>query len=303
MHGMNARLDRRCVLVGVGGLAAGLWVARDADAAGARRIVCVGGAITETVYALDAQAELVGVDTTSIFPEAAKRLPSVGYARALSAEGVLSLSPTLVIATEDAGPPAVMRQLDAARVPVRVLAADHRFEGLLERTAEVATLLGRDAAGAALADRLRSEWAGARQRVATRRKTPPPRVLFVLSHALGQVRVAGRDTAADALMAYAGATNVFAGPEGFTGYKPLTPESVIAAAPEVILTTDQGLSAAGGVAGMLRLPGLAQTPAGSAQRVVSMDALWLLGFGPRLPQAVAALADALHASKPARPAS
>lgn len=268
-----------------------------APALAARRIVSVGGALTETLYALGAQADLVGVDTTSLHPAAARALPSVGYARSLSAEGVLSLRPTLVVATEDAGPPAVLRQLAAAHVPLAVLDGDHRIEGVLARTQRLADLCGRPDAGRVLVASLQQAWLATRERVATLAAGPAvPRVLFVLSHTPGQARVAGRDTAADAMIRYAGAANALGGTDGgFTGYKPLTPEGAIAAAPDVILATEQGLAAAGGTDGLLRLPGLAQTPAGRTRRVVALDALWLLGFGPRLPQATAALADLLHA--------
>lgn len=277
--------------------AAALTLARHAGAAEARRIVSIGGSVTETFYALGAQSELVGADTTSLFPEAATKLPSVGYARNLSAEGVLSLRPTLVVANEDAGPPAVLRQLEAARVPLVVLDGGHRFEGTLARTQRLAELCGRADAGRAMVARLQQEWAATRERVAQLGKgRTPPRVLFVLSHSAAQMRVAGRETGADAMIAYAGGINVL-GP-AFEGYKPLTPESVIAAAPDVILGTDQGLEASGGAAGLLNAPGLAQTPAGRARRVVSLEALLLIGFGPRMPLAVATLADAIH-SRPA----
>ena len=266
-----------------------------AQAAPPRRIVSVGGAITETLFAIGAQAEVVGVDTTSLYPDAARALPSVGYARALSAEGVLSLSPTLLVATEDAGPPAVLRQLEAARVPVQRLDSDHRFEGMLTRTAALGRLAAREPAAAALVQRLRAEWGAAQQRVAALRANPPPRVLFLLAHAVGQVRVAGRDTGAEAMIVYAGAGNAMSA--AFDGYKPLTPEAAIAAAPDVLLTTDQGLQAVGGIGGILAMPGLAQTPAGRARRVVSLEALLLLGFGPRLPQAVQSLAEALHGAR------
>ncbi len=267
-----------------------------APAPAARRIVSVGGALTETLYALGAQADLVGVDTTSLHPAAAQALPSVGYARSLSAEGVLSLRPTLVVATEDAGPPAVLRQLEAARVPLAVLAGDHRIEGVQARTQRLADLCGRPEAGRVLVASVQQAWLATRERVAALAAGPAaPRVLFVLSHTPAQARVAGRDTGADAMIRYAGATNALGGTEGgFTGYKPLTPEGAIAAAPDVILATEQGLAAAGGIDGLLRLPGLAQTPAGRSRRVVAMEALLLLGFGPRLPQATAALADLLH---------
>lgn len=258
-----------------------------------RRVVAVGGAITETVYALGAQADLVGVDTTSLYPAAAQQLPSVGYARQLSAEGVLSLRPTLLLAAGEAGPPAVLRQLQAAGLALQVLDTRHRIEGLLACTRGVGQALGRAAAAEQLAARIEADWADAQRRVAARRGSgAPPRVLFVLAHAMNAVRISGRDTAADALIRYAGASNAFGDTEG---YKPLTPEAAVAAAPDVILCTDQGLQAAGGAAGLLAAPGLSATPAGRARRVVALDALFMLGFGPRLPQAVAQLAERLHA--------
>ena len=275
-------------------------VAVNASATTPRRIVSIGGAITETLYALGAQTELVGVDTTSLYPAAARSLPSVGYARQLSAEGVLSLQPSLVVAAEEAGPPAVLRSLEAARVPLVVLDGQHRFEGVVERTTRLAALCGREAAGATLTQSLREQWQAARERVARHVKAAggaPPRVVFILSHAGTQLRVAGRETAADAMISFGGGVNVFA--DGFAGYKPLTPEAPVAAAPEVIVTTEQGLEAVGGIDGLLKSPGLSQTPAGRARRVVALDALLLLGFGPRLPQATLALTDALFAA-PAR---
>lgn len=258
-----------------------------------RRIVAVGGSITETLYALDAQGELVGVDTTSLYPAEAQKLPSVGYARSLSAEGVLSLRPTLLLAAGEAGPPAVLRQLHAAGLAVQMLNADHRVEGLLACTRHVGQAVGRAAAGEQLAAQIERDWADAQRSVATRRGNGhSPRVLFVLAHAMNAVRISGRNTAADALIRYAGAQNAFGDVEG---YKPLTPEAAVAAAPDLILCTDQGLEAAGGAAGLLTAPGLGATPAGRAKRVVSLDALFMLGFGPRLPQAVAQLAERLHA--------
>jgi len=289
MPAVTLATTRRAWLVGAGAALAvpAAWATSE------RRIVSVGGALTETLYALGAQGELVGADTTSLFPDAARQLPSVGYARALSAEGVLSLRPTLVVASQEAGPPAVLQQIESARVPLALLDADHRFEGVVARTQRLAELCGRAEAGRALVADLQRNWARvqdqAAQRVATGK--PAPRVLFVLSHSMAQVRVSGSGTAADAMLRYAGTVNVLG---GVGGYRPLTPEAAIAAAPDVILATEQGLQAAGGIDGLLKAPGLAQTPAGRARRVVALDALLLLGFGPRLPQAVAALADALH---------
>ena len=285
--GVDTARRRHCLQ---GGLLAASWLASGAWAAPARqRIVSVGGALTEIVYALQGQADLVGVDTTSLFPDVAQKLPSVGYARTLSAEGVLALAPTRVLATEDAGPPSVIRQLMSAGVEVAVLPARHRFEGLCERVQRVGELIGRGAEARALQQSLVQQWARAQAQVAER-GGKPPRVLFVLAHAPNQIMVSGADTSAQAMLDYVGARNVIS---GFNGYKPLTPEAVIAAQPELVLVTDQGLSAAGGVDGILRLPGLAQTPAGQQRRVLSFEAMFLLGFGPRLPAAVAALDTAI----------
>ena len=298
---VGAPATRRQVLGGVAALASSMVFVRGVKAAGPaqeqRRIVSIGGAVTETFYALGAQAELVGVDTTSLYPEVARSLPSVGYARQLSAEGVLSLRPTLVVANEDAGPPAVLRQLEAARVPLIVLDGGHRFEGTIARTQRLADLCGRADGGRDLTARLQRDWQASTDRVAQLSKgRPAPRVLFVLSHTVTQMRVAGRATGADAMIGYAGGTNALAA--SFDGYKPLTPEAMIAAAPDIILSTDQGLAAAGGIDGLLKAPGLAQTPAGRMRRVVALEALLLIGFGPRMPQAVTALAEGLYA-KPA----
>jgi iron complex transport system substrate-binding protein len=270
--------------------AAGLTLQFSGTFAAARRIVSVGGALTETVYALGAQAELVGVDTTSLFPAAARTLPSVGYARQLSAEGVLSLAPSLIVASDEAGPAAVLRQLEAARLPVYLLASEHSIEGTAARTEKLGVLIGRAEQGRALAQQIRQDAAAARDRAAAQHRAAPPRVLFVLAHSMSQLRVAGEGTGADAMIRLAGARNALAGLEG---YKPLNAEATLAAAPDWILTTDQGLEAAGGVDGLLKVPGLASTAAGRSRRVASVDALLLLGFGPRLPAAIQSLSQAL----------
>lgn len=270
------------------GLAA-LAPLRSARAANGRRIVCVGGALTEILYALQADADLVGVDTTSLYPESATKLPSVGYARTLSAEGVLALAPTQVIATEDAGPPAVLRQLTTAGITVSVLAANHRFEGLLDRVKRVGDITGRTTQASTMQQSLQQDWTKARAALSAR-SGKPTRVLFVLAHTPNQIMVGGAETSAQAMLEYAGAVNAVT---GFSGYKPLTPEAVIAAQPDVILLTDQGMQASGGIDGILRLPGLEQTPAGRKRRVVSQEAMFMLGFGPRMPAALTALDGAL----------
>jgi len=292
LAGSNGSEARRRLLLGA---VAGALLAGRTRATGPLRVVTVGGALTEIVYALGAQGHLAGTDTTSTYPAAAQSLPKVGYARTLSAEGVLSLRPSLLIATAEAGPPAALQQLQSAGVRLVRTSGEHRFEALLGNVATVAEALGLDAAGQALGARLRSEWQRTLASVASRQSRP--KLLFVLSHAANNVQVSGSGTAADAMIGYAGAVNALAGVNGgFKGYRPLAAEAAIAAAPDVILITREGLEAVGGVDALLARPGLALTPAGRHRRVVAPEALLLLGFGPRLPQAVAELSAALPAA-------
>lgn len=259
-----------------------------AVAADPARVVAVGGAVTEIVYALGAQGRLVGADSTSTHPEAAKALPRVGYMRQLSAEGVLSLRPDLVLVTTDAGPPEALAQIERAGVRVVRLPVQHSMESLLANVGTVAGAMGLEAQGASLVKALQGKWQAFRATAGQGGR--PARVLFVLSHGGGAPLVSGRDTAADAMITLAGGVNAMS---SFQGYRPLTPESAIAAAPDVILVTREGLEAVGGKARLLGLGGLSMTPAGKSGRVVALDALYLLGFGPRLPDAVAELSSKL----------
>jgi iron complex transport system substrate-binding protein len=251
------------------------------------RVISAGGALTEIVYALGAGATLVATDTTSTWPEAATRLPKVGYLRALSAEGLLALRPTLLLATADAGPPAVFDQLRAAGLRVVRSESGHSFDALRRSVAEVGRALGRDDEARQLTQRLSAEWNDVTARVA--RAPGRPRAMFLLAHAGASVQVSGTGTAADAMIRLAGGRNAVS---GFEGYRPLTAESAVQAAPEIIVTTQQGLYATGGLDGLLSRPGLALTPAGRARRVAGPEASFLLGFGPRLPAAARELAAA-----------
>ena len=258
---------------------------RTATSAHAMRLISIGGALTEIVYLLKANSELVGVDTTSIYPAAATRLPNVGYTRSLSAEGILALRPTQLIATEDAGPPIVLKQIVDTRIPLTILPSSHQFKDLIDRVNTIGRLVHKTDMAQALASRLHLEWKDAQERV-SHSKVNNIRALFVLSQNPSQLMVGGTKTSADAMIKFAGARNAIA---GMSGFKPLTPEAVIAANPDVIVVTDQGMKAVGGIGGVLRFPGISQTRAGKEQKIISLEAMYLLGFGPRMPLAIAEL--------------
>lgn len=253
------------------------------------RIVSVGGALTEIIYALDGQANLVGADTTSLWPETAKSLPQVGYMRNLSAEGILSLSPDLLIASAHAGPPAVLEQIRNVGVEVIILPEAYSEAGVADKITAVAALLNKQEAGVRLAAKTRADF----QQLADRRAqlTRQPKTLFFMAISQGAPLVSGRDTPADAMIRLAGGSNAA---DGFSGNKAIGGEAIIAAAPEVILLTDISVKALGGLEQCYRLPGIAQTPAGRNGRLIEVDTLSLLGFGVRSGQAALALAKQLQ---------
>jgi iron complex transport system substrate-binding protein len=261
--------------------------------ASAMRLISIGGALTEIIYLLKADTELVGVDTTSIYPAAATRLPNVGYTRSLSSEGILALRPTQLIATEDAGPPIVLRQIVDAGIPLSILPSSYQLKDVIDRVRTIGELVYKTDAAKVLASRLVLEWNNTQKRVANS-KINNTRVLFILSQNPSQLMVGGEKTSADAMIKYAGARNAIS---GFVGFKPLTPEAVIAANPDVILLTDQGIKAVGGIGGVQRFPGVKQTRAGKEQKIISLEAMYLLGFGPRMPLAVAELNLLLQQAK------
>lgn len=256
------------------------------------RILALGGAVTETAFALGAGPALVGVDQTSIYPAAATELPKVGYVRTLGAEGLLSLHPSLVLASADAGPPDALRQVGAAKVPVVSLPEAHTPEAALERVRLVGDALGHPGEAAAMMAAMRADLAQVAQDVAATERRP--RVLFLLSAGRGAPMAAGTATAAEAMLKLAGAVNAA---EGFSGYRPLSAEAVLLATPDVVLTTTQTLEAAGGVPGIqAAMPGLdGRVP------VLAFEGLYLLGFGPRLAHAQRDLAAALHPGATMRP--
>lgn len=266
-------------------------VAAPPERAQARRIVSVGGPVTECVFALGAGPEVVGVDTSSLFPDAAAKLPKVGYQRRLSAEGVLGLRPDLVLLGADAGPPAAVAQLRAAGIRVVVTPAAQSLEGARALVRAVGAALGRAPEAERLVERLDAEIA----RAQTPRPGPRPRVAFVYARGGGTLQVAGEGTGAAEMIRLAGGENAVV---GYRGYKPLSSEGLVAADPDVLLFTTRGLAALGGLDGALALPGVALTRAGRARRVRAVDDLLLLGFGPRTGAGVAELARRLGDGAP-----
>lgn len=255
----------------------------------AARIASIGGPITETLYALGRSGAILAVDQTSTWPEQAqKEKKGLGYMRAISSEGVLSLRPDLVLAMNDAGPPAAMDQLVASGVPVVFVDATPSPEAIEGRTRFLADLVDAKEAGEQLCTTIAGQF---RQLVAWRAAhTWMPRVLFVMRMTNNRPMAAGSGTAADAMIRLAGGVNAGA---AMQGYKIVDQENLVALRPDVILLMDQ---TAPPIRTALQTdPGFKLTPAGRSNAFVVMEGERLLGFGPRTPQAALDLARMLAA--------
>jgi iron complex transport system substrate-binding protein len=253
------------------------------------RVVSVGGAITEILYALGLEGRVVGVDATSIYPDRAlAEKPNVGYMRALSAEGVIGLNPQLILAVEGAGPRETLDVINSAKIPYVALPDNYTEQGIVEKIKLVAHAMDADARGACLTHAVAGDLAALKTLRAN--VTKPVRVAFLMSFLNGRAMVAGRKTAAHAVIEMAGAVNAV---EGFEGYKPVSDEAIVAARPDVVLVMERGREELDANT-VFAHPSFALTPAAAKKAFVSMDGLYLLGFGPRTAAAARDLALSLY---------
>lgn len=273
------------------GLAATLALSAAALAQdGPQRIVAIGGSLTEIVYALGQQDRLIARDTTSVFPREALELPDVGYMRALSPEGVLSVDPDLILTLEGAGPPEAMDVIRSASVSVVTVPETFDREGVLAKVEAVGEALGVEDEAADLATRIDADLRAAEEAAAS--ADDSARVLFILSMEGGRVMASGTGTAADGMIRLAGGENAIT---DYPGYKQLTDEAIVTAAPDVILLMDRGGNLDPAPVDLSAQPALSATPAGETGRVIRMDGAYLLGFGPRTAEAATELAAKLQA--------
>lgn len=255
---------------------------------GPARVLALGGSVTEIVYALGQQDRLVARDTTSTFPPEAEALPDVGYLRALSPEGVLSVAPDLVLALEGSGPPETMQVLRAAGLEIVTIPEGYDAAAVARKIKSVAEALGVPERGALLAAQVEDSLA---QAAAAARTETPPKVLFVLPLHGGRIMASGSGTAADSIIRLAGGVNAM---EGFEGYRQVGDEAVLNADPDVILMMERAPGHSVSDADLRAHPILGKTRAGAAGNVVRLPGLLLLGFGPRTTQAIDALSRAFR---------
>lgn len=255
-----------------------------AQAADSPRVVTADGAITEIVYGLGLESLLVGVDTTSGYPAQTESLPKIGYLRALPFEGVLALKPDLLITSEQAAPEENLERLARAGVQIEKLPSARTPEAALKRIVTVGELLGEEEKAEVLASELRSKIDRIQQASANREK--PPTVLFILAAGNHSVMLAGEGTSASALLDAVGAVNAVS---GIQGYKPANREAILASRPDAIVIAES-------TPGQFMIdswPEVEHLDAWQSGRRLVADGMMLLGFGPRLPDAMAAMNSVL----------
>lgn len=268
-------------------------VAEDMQKVDSSRLVAIGGAVTEIVYALAEGGRLVARDSTSTFPEEATKLPDVGYMRQLSPEGVIAVNPTAILAVEGSGPPDALAVLKSAGIPFETVPEGYDRAAILKKIDVVGTFLGVEDKARELEAQVGADLDAAISDAAKRPETERKRVLFILSFQNGRVMAAGSHTAADGIIGLAGAINATEG--SFDGYKPLTDEAIIKAKPDVIMVMTRP-GAGSSDAEILAHPAISVTPAGANKAILRMNSLHLLGFGPRTATAIRDLNKELYSN-------
>src|SRR5690606_27048384 len=193
------------------------------------RIVSLNGDITEIIFALGLGDNLAGVDTSATYPEEASEKPNIGYQRSLSAEGIISLDPTLIIGTETAGPPEVIEQVRSIGIPVVLLETSATLDGAAAKIRAVAAALGVPERREALASQTEAQIDEALALAA--RAESQPRIMFLYLRGSSVQMIMGEGSVGDVMVQSAGALDV-AVEEGIQGSKPITPEALVAGAPD-----------------------------------------------------------------------
>lgn len=261
------------------------------------RVVPLTGSLNEIVFTLGLGERVVARDITATFEQAAD-LPVVTRAHDVSAESVLSLKPTVVLADTTTGPAEAISQIRDAGIPLVVLDPPKELDDIGPRIEAVAGALGVAEAGKALVERTEQRIEKVRADVPELPAADRPRVAFLYLRGSASVYLlGGRESGAGSLLEAAGALD--AGKESGLrkDFTAITSEALAKAAPDAILVMAKGLKSVDGIDGLVKIPGVAETPAGMDRRVVSIDDGVLLNYGPRTDQVLADLVDQLYAGQ------
>lgn len=253
------------------------------------RLISIGGAVTEIIYALGKGDEIIGRDSTSTYPDDVKAIDDVGYMRQLSPEGVLSLNPSAILMVEGSGPVDAVNVITKSSIPVVVVPDEHSAEGVIKKIEIMGKAINVDAQAKSLIAKVKREFAELEGTISA--ASAKPRILFILSLQNGRITASGRDTAADGIIQLAGGVNAV---DSFSGYKQLTDEAIEKLEPDFILLMQGDTDHSARRQELLQIPAIALTPAGQSENIIMMDGLYLLSFGPRTAQAARELSQKIY---------
>lgn len=250
------------------------------------KIVSLNGTITEVLYELGLKDQIVGVDITSVYPTDLMDVPRLGHISQIKAEGIIALSPDVVLAKKNEFDAQLKEQLEAADIKVVLLEQEYTADGTADFINAIAKAVQREDAAAPLIEKVKEEMA----QIETIEN--PPLVLFIYARGAGNMMVAGENTQMQSIIRLAGGENTVS---GFEDFKPLSTEVLVEANPDAILMFESGKRSLNGEEGILEIPGMLETTAGKNKNIIAMDGLYLSGFGPRLGAAAYELNQKLKA--------
>lgn len=264
---------------------------------GQERIVCISKQYSEIIFALGAEKELVAVDLSSTYPDAVKKLPTVGYHRALTAEGIIAQHPTLILHDNNIGPENVVRQLAALHIPLKTFADSvhdiSQTKGLIR---EMGTYFHKEAKAEAICSKLDKDIETALQQRSRFHDTPKVMIIHFGRANNVYLTMTRKSTAAKMIEWAGGSLSV----NGEKGMLPLSAEAVAQADPDVVLLTDFGYDRLGGSDKVKQLPGLAGTRAALNNRIYRIEEHDIVYLGPRTGENVLLFQRLIHQDEPGK---
>ena len=255
------------------------------------RVIVAGGSLTEIIFFLEEERVLTAVDITSNYPESATSLPSIGYVRALSTEGILSLNPTLILGEEDMGPPLVVDQIKLTGVDLRVIEEDYSLNSIKNKIICVAKILGIEKKGEQIFREKLNNTIIDLQTLSLVNQNNLKKVLIILSMDGTSPIVAGKNTSANGFIQMMGAENAVT---SFDGWKPVGAESIIQMNPDMVIITERGIRNFESINEFIEKTSLGFTSAGKNGKIFALDGMKMLGFGPRSPDTALELAKIIN---------
>lgn len=257
-----------------------------------QRIVSLAKQYNEIIFSLGAQKDIVAVDISSTYPPAIKKLPTVGYHRALSAEAIIANNPTLIIHDNNIGPEHVVKQLKDLNIPVKTFADSIvTIAQTISLIKEIGSYFHKEKEADSLSAILDAQMHTALEQ-AKQYKDTPKVVVIHFGQAMNIYMALTKKSNAARMIQWAGGAMPIDGPKGM---QPLSPEIIAQADPDVILLTDYGYDRLGSIDKVKELPGIAGTKAALNNRIYRVEEHDMIYLGPRTGTNVLAFQKLIHA--------